>query len=120
VTDIATQGTLGRVTVPDGEARRAKSAALFNNRHFAECAAHLLEVSKSGAEFVTVRQIAAASQLADSLVRPVVLRLADAGVLEKLPSLGSGRSPQYYRVIDAGLLAWVSLTESVSDQSRVR
>ncbi|MEZ5097054.1 MAG: hypothetical protein R2731_13705 [Nocardioides sp.] len=101
------------MTVLDGEARRAKSAALFNNRHFAECAAHLIEVSKSGAEFVTVRQIAAASQLADSLVRPVVLRLVDAGVLEKLPRLGGGRSPQYYRVVDAEILNWVSLAHSV-------
>ncbi len=108
------------MTVPDGEARRAKSAALFNNRHFAECSARLLEVSKLGAEFVTVRQIAAASQLADSLVRPVVLRLTDAGVLEKLPRLGGGRSPQYYRVVDAGLLAWASLTQPVDDQSTAR
>jgi hypothetical protein len=107
------------VTVLDGEARRAKSAALFNNRHFAECSAHLLEVSKSGVEFVTVRQIAAASQLADSLVRPVVLRLTDAGVLEKLPRLGGGRSPQYYRVVDAGLLAWASLAQPVGHQSTV-
>ncbi|WP_436700676.1 hypothetical protein [Nocardioides sp. BYT-33-1] len=108
------------MTVPDGEARRARSAALFNNRHFADCAAHLLTASKSGAEFVTVRQIAAASQLADSLVRPVVLRLVDAGVLEKLPRLGSGRSPQYYRVVDADLLAWASLTKSVNYQSTAR
>lgn len=108
------------MTVPAGEARRAKSAALFNNRHFADCAAHLLGVSKSGAEFVTVRQIAAASQLADSLVRPVVLRLVDAGVLEKLPRLGGGRSPQYYRVVDAEVLAWASLTDSVNDQSTAR
>ncbi|MFN8190979.1 MAG: hypothetical protein U0R78_11175 [Nocardioidaceae bacterium] len=108
------------MSVPDGEARRAKSAALFNNRHFADCSAHLLEMSKSGAEFVTVRQIAAASQLADSLVRPVVLRLTGAGVLEKLPRLGGGRSPQYYRVVDAGLLAWASLTHPVDDQSTAR
>jgi predicted transcriptional regulator of viral defense system len=108
------------VTDPEGEARRAKSAALFNNRHFAECAVYLLDASNSGAEFVTVRQIAAASQLADSLVRPVLLRLVDAGVLEKLTRLGGGRSPQYYRVVDAQLLAWVSLTTSVNDQSTAR
>lgn len=110
MTDFATHGTLCRVIASDLEARRAKSAALFNNRHFAECAAHLLAVSKDGADLITVRQIAAASQLADSLVRPVVLRLVDAGVLEKLPRLGGGRSPQYYRLIDSALLTWVSLT----------
>ena len=97
-----------------------KSAALFNNRHFAECAAYLLEVSKSGEEFVTVRQVAAASQLADSLVRPVLLRLVDAGVLEKLPRLGRGRSPQYYRLADVALLTWASLTAQASVSSTLR
>jgi hypothetical protein len=100
------------VTAPDLEARRARSAALFNNRHFAECAQHLLEASKSGAEFVTVRQIAAASQLADSLVRPVMLRLVDAQVLDKLPRVGGGRSPQYYRLVDTTLLGWVAVADT--------
>lgn len=101
------------VSDPHVEARRNKSAALFNNRHFAECAQHLLALSQPSSEegevFVTVRQVAAASQLADSLVRPVVLRLVDAGVLERLPRMGGGRSPQYYRVLDAALLTWAAL-----------
>jgi hypothetical protein len=102
------------VTAPELGARRAKSVALYNNRHFTECASHLLVVWKSGEEFVTVRQGAAASQLSDSLVRPVVLRLVGSGVLEKLPHMGGGRSPQYYSPIDTTLLTRVSLAGSTA------
>jgi hypothetical protein len=103
------------VTASDLEARRARSTALFNNRHFAECAAHLLQVSGLGAEFVTVRKIAATSGLADSVVRPIILRLTDAGALERLPRLGGTRSPQYYRLVDTTLLTWVALREVVDE-----
>ena len=112
-----------RVVEYGSEARRSKSAALFNNRHFADCAAHLLRLSNAGAhaeEFVTVRQVAASTQLADSVVRPVVLRLVDAGALERLPRSGGGRSAQYYRVLDARLLKWVALPDQDRTATRHR
>ncbi|MGL5826774.1 MAG: hypothetical protein ACRCYU_18485 [Nocardioides sp.] len=99
------------------EARRLRSSAMFNNRYFAECAAHVVAVSNGGQDMITVRQVAARSGLADSLVRPVLLRLAEARVLEKLPRMGGGRSPQYYRVLDLELLRWASLSQSAADRS---
>lgn len=91
------------------EARRQRSASLFNNRYFAECAVHVLSLPVGGQDMFTVRQVASASGLADSLVRPVLLRLCDAHVVEKLPRMGAGRSPQYFRVVDVDLLRWVAL-----------
>ena len=98
VTDIATQCILGAVEIGDREARAARSAALFNNSHFAEVAARVADLSRAHGGMVTTRMVASVSGLADSIVRPVLLRLVDAGVLGKLPRAGSGRSPQFYSV----------------------
>ena len=72
------------------EARATRSAALFNNRYFAEVAEEALRVSNAGRDMITTRMIASASGLADSLVRPVLLRLIDAQILEKLARAGGG------------------------------
>lgn len=90
------------------EARRARSAALFNNRYFADVAVHALAVSSHGEDLFTARMIASETGLADSVVRPVLLRMVDAEVLERLPRAGGGRSAQYYAVKDGGLLARLS------------
>lgn len=83
----------------DLEARRERCGALFNNRYFGEVISAVRAASESdSAALVTTRQIAAHTQLADSLVRAVLVRLVDSRVLTKLPRFGIGRSPQYYRV----------------------
>lgn len=59
---------------------RSVSAALFNNAAFTEvlACAHIL-LAADGT--VTTRQVAAATGRSDSVVRPVLLRLATAGLL---------------------------------------
>jgi hypothetical protein len=79
------------------EARRARSAALFNNSHVAEVVLQIAALTRHDAgEFVTTRKIAARTGLADSLVRPVVLRLEAAELLDRLPRLGGSRSEQFF------------------------
>jgi hypothetical protein len=90
------------------EARATRSVALFNNRYFAEVAEESLRVSNAGRDMITTRMIASASGLADSLVRPVLLRFVDAQILDKLPRAGGGRSPQYYMVLEPDLLEAIS------------
>jgi hypothetical protein len=79
------------------EARRARSAALFNNSHVVEVVLQIATLTRGNAsEFITTRKIAAATGLADSLVRPVVLRLEDAELLHRLPRTGGPRSEQFF------------------------
>jgi hypothetical protein len=80
-----------------GETRRQRSAALFNNRYFSEV---ILAANQLATEddLVTTRHIAAATGLADSLVRPVLLRLVDADMLDRLPKVGGSRTVQYFRI----------------------
>lgn len=88
------------MNVPNGEARRGRSAALFNNRHFADVAAAALDVSKNCTTMFTTRMVASSTGLPDSVVRPVLHRLVGAGVLSKLPRAGGGRSAQYFQVLE--------------------
>ena len=79
------------------EARRGRSVALFNNSHFADVVLHVAAITASNAsEFVTTRKVASATGLGDSLVRPVVLRLESAGMLNRLPRMGGPRSEQNF------------------------
>lgn len=91
------------------EARRSRSGAIFNNRYFAEVSESVLDVASSRDGLVTTREIASKTGLADSLVRSVMVRLADAGLLERLPRLGGGRSPRYYRVVLAASLRTIAV-----------
>jgi len=91
------------------EARRSRSGAIFNNRYFVEVSGAVLEVVASRDGLVTTREVASRTGLADSLVRSVIVRLAEAGLLERLPRLGGGRSPQYYRVVVAESLRTIVL-----------
>lgn len=90
------------------EARARRSVALFNNRYFAEISEEALRLSHAGRDMITTRMIASASGLADSLVRPVLLRLVGAQILDKLPRAGGGRSAQYYVVLEPDVLATIS------------
>lgn len=90
------------------EARRSRSFALFNNRHMADVVQHALRVTDRGEDLFTTRMVAASTGLADSVVRPVILRLVDAEIVTRLPRLSTGRSAQYFRVLDADALGQVA------------
>ncbi|WP_406393700.1 hypothetical protein OG806_24750 [Streptomyces sp. NBC_00882] len=68
------------------EALRRRSSALFGNRYMAEVVVAIVDVtSATGDTPVTVRMVASRTGLTDSLVRPVVKRLVDAGLLDPQP-----------------------------------
>jgi predicted transcriptional regulator len=77
---------------------REKSAALFNNCHLVDI---VNTISQKRSQPFTTRQIATDSRLADSLVRPVIRRLLESGLIEPATiegSSGRGRAPNYLRV----------------------
>jgi hypothetical protein len=58
----------------------------------------------------TTRQIATKTELADSVVRPVILRLLDSDLIERTTSLiapNRGRAPNFLRVTDSS--GWAEL-----------
>lgn len=73
----------------DGETREAlrrRSSALFGNRYMAEVVVAVVDLtSATGDTPITVRMVASRTGLTDSLVRPIVKRLVDAGLLEPQP-----------------------------------
>jgi hypothetical protein len=88
------------VTDRTGEARTV-THALFNNRAFADvtvAADRILDAAPQGT--VTTRQVAAATGFADSVVRPVMIRLNAAGLLRALPKQGAANSTQLYQRVD--------------------
>jgi DNA-binding GntR family transcriptional regulator len=102
------------------ESRQEASAALFNNRYLLPVVDAIRAHLASGDTMVTVRQVAQASQLADSLVRPVVLRLAASGLLRPLPRRGP-RAPLFYSVSShAGWEALVALATALAQEAPAR
>jgi hypothetical protein len=79
-----------------GEARRARSAALFNNSHLVDIVIAVHQLAPHAEDFVTTRKVAATTGLADSLVRPVMLRLVGSGILRRLPRLSGSRGEQHF------------------------
>jgi hypothetical protein len=80
------------------EAWREVSAAIFGNRAMAPVITAIEELTRTGDSFVTTRMVASATELGDSLVRPVMLRLVAAGAITQLPRSGGPRSTLYYQV----------------------
>lgn len=70
---------------------RRASAKIFGNEKTAEVVRGLRDESCSA----TAQQLAKRTAIDHSLVRDVLVRLADAGVLRMLPR-ASSRAPQYY------------------------
>jgi predicted transcriptional regulator len=80
------------------EVFRDRSSALFNNCHLVEI---VDAIAKVGARKpFTTRQIATETNLADSIVGPVIRRLLGSGLIERTTSTttGRGRAPNYFRV----------------------
>jgi predicted transcriptional regulator len=71
---------------------------LFNNCHLVEIVNEIARIDPR--KPFTTRQIAISTSLADSLVRPVMLRLLDSGLIERTTSNATarGRTPNYLRV----------------------
>lgn len=104
----------------DAESRRDVSAALFNNRYLLPVVESIRAHLATGDTMVTVRQVAQAGQLADSLVRPVVLRLTASALLRPLPRRGP-RAPQFYTVSNqAGWEALVALAGALAHKQPMR
>jgi hypothetical protein len=80
------------------EAWRELSAAIFGNRAMAPVITAIEELTQTGDSFVTTRMVASATELGDSVVRPVMLRLVAAGAIAQLPRSGGPRSTLYYQV----------------------
>ena len=80
--------------------QRDRSAALFNNCHLVEI---VNAIACCGRKSFTTRNIATATALADSLVRPVIRRLTETGFVEPAEpvTLGRGRAPNYLRTTNA-------------------
>lgn len=64
-----------------GPERRAWSSVVFNNKHLLDVA---LWIDSNATELITVRRIAAALELGDGTVRPVVERLEKMGLVVRI------------------------------------
>lgn len=82
------------------------SSALFNNASFTEVLTAADSILDMAPGTVTTRQVAAATGRGDSVVRPIMMRLVDAGLLDQTPSNGP-RSPRPFARANAGL--WEAL-----------
>ncbi len=82
-----------------------RSAAVFNNRHLVAVVGAIAQVRGDGA--FTTRKIAVATELPDSLVRPVIHRLLAAGVIEEFHRLPGPRGAKYFRPVKK--TAWTEL-----------
>lgn len=101
----ADRGLPGR---PGGrEAARLCSAAVFGSRFFAEVVIAVDRLSGPGDAGVTVRMVAAGTGLVDSVVRPVMRRLCDGGLVTESARGGRARSPLRYQVRRTPLWAGV-------------
>jgi hypothetical protein len=83
VTRIAIHIILVLMRNETSEARRELSYALFNNRYVSDVVIAIQEVRRVRGSRMTVRMLARQANLPDSLVRPVVLRFVQAGVLDR-------------------------------------
>lgn len=74
---------------------------MFGNRYFVEVVAGIADQAPTTHDRVTVRMLAARTGLTDSLVKLVVTRLINAGLLLSLPP-DRPRGPRYHQVQRAG------------------
>lgn len=86
-----------RVTQEDSEASRGRSSAIFGNRYFVDVVLAVDQLSSDDAR-VTTRMVASETTLSDSLVRQVMQRLRDAGLIAEPARIGGRRSPRYFQV----------------------
>jgi hypothetical protein len=80
------------------ETARLRSAALFGSRVFADVVIAVDRLSGAGDADVTARMVAADTGLADSVVRPVMRRLCDGGLVAEAAHSAGARSALRYQV----------------------
>lgn len=84
--------------------------AIFGNRYVAEVVLAIAALAPRAEDRVTVRMLATRTGLADNLVRPVIRRLVEAGVLRSLPQ-ERPRGASYHQV-HFGEGVWEALTST--------
>lgn len=87
-----------RVEQEEREPSRERSSAIFGNRYFVDVVLAMDQLSSTDDAPVTTRMVASETTLSDSLVRQVMQRLRDAGLIAEHPRTGGRRSPRYFRV----------------------
>jgi hypothetical protein len=101
-----------RVQLDELEASRERSSAIFGNRYFVDVVLAVDQLSDTDGTRVTTRMVASETTLSDSLVRQVMQRLNDAGLVREHPRTGGTRSPRYFQV-DRGPL-WTGVLAACS------
>lgn len=82
----------------DREPARRRSAAAFGSRFFGEVVTAVDRLSRGEDAGVTARMVAAETGLADSVVRPVMRRLCESGLLAEDARRSGARSALRYQV----------------------
>lgn len=102
-------------------AAREQCHAIFNNTAFADvvvAADRLMTESADGT--VTTRKVAAALAVSDSIVRPVMVRMVVAQMLDELPKIGAANGPRlFHRRNEDRWVALCSLIAAVQPQEPV-
>ena len=99
-----------RVELEEPEASRERSSAIFGNRYFVDVVLAVDQLSGTDDTRVTTRMVASETTLSDSLVRQVMERLHDAGLIAEEPRSGGPRSPRYFQVQQGRLWTGVLAT----------
>jgi hypothetical protein len=95
---------------PLPQTRRERSAALFGNSFVVDVVMAIDRLAPAAENFVTTRTVASETGVSDSLVRPVMRRLAEMGVLAPSPRTGGPRSELRYQVSRGAL--WTAVTRT--------
>jgi len=98
------------VELEEPEASRGRSSAIFGNRYFVDVVLAVDRLSRDDQARVTMRMVASQTTISDSLVRQVMERLHDAGLIAEEPRLGGPRSPRYFQVRQGSLWTGVLAT----------
>lgn len=105
----------------DAAATREQCQALFNNLAFADVvvtANRLMDQASDST--VTTRRVASALGLSDSVVRPVMVRLVAAHMLDELPKVGPTNGPRlFHRRNDDRWTALCGVISAVRSQPQV-
>jgi hypothetical protein len=101
---------------PDISEIRRRSAALFGNEKVVEV---VLAMERTDAPHsVTAQDVSKATEIAHSLVRDVLVRLATSEILVAVPKVGGSRAAQYYQPrADFGWTQLVAIAELVEARS---
>ena len=76
---------------------RAHCYAIFNNMAFADVVVAVDRLMTRAADgTVTTRKVAAELRVSDSVVRPVMVRLVAAQLLDELPKVGAANGPRLF------------------------